>query len=262
MPSNRPARTAASRAALVVLLQGVGPAAAWWDGKNGLDPYTQAMQESRHANLDKDMLQKDPDFFKRMFGKLATEQAQAKHMDETQNVSPEDKCMTCHGVVVEFEKILAEHKERTGEKRSAVTVATALEGVCDLNRMQYLDPINPTKGEERSRVYGGIHPAIYVNACRLVLQAWDDNEEEIIEDALLKGGGWAGAMYAALRARACDAPEVGLCKGLEGQVVADNDRLQYKGKEAQCDDPNAKKKKKKKKKKVDPITQEPEYSID
>ena len=49
----------------------------------------------------------------KLFGKLAVEQNQAKAMDETQTVSQKDRCMACHGVVNEFEKMMIERKSAT-----------------------------------------------------------------------------------------------------------------------------------------------------
>ena len=150
---------------------------AYWDGsKDTPDPYTQAMMMSRQAQYDPEALRKNPNHFRELFGRLAVEQNQAKAMDETQSqFTPEDKCLVCHGTTVELEIMMA---ERHGHgKRDQVKLAEILEKICHLDRYQYHDPVNITKRHERSRTYGGIAPPIFANACKHVVQNWDDRDE-------------------------------------------------------------------------------------
>ena len=250
----------AQRAACLLLLCQWHLVAGWWDGKNGMDPYSAAMYESKRAGADADVIKNDPDYFRRMFGKLATEQAQAKAMDETQHVSKNDMCMACHGVVVEVERMLKDRMERISRRRDELAITETLEGVCDLNRYQYLDPINPTKREEASRRYGGIAPPVFVNACRQVLVDWGDHDE--IEEALLRGADPAN-VHAALRQEICEHKKYGLCRTLTQKIVSyKKDSLKWEEQDMeQCSDPNAGKKKKKKKAKKSPI-EDMEYTIE
>lgn len=141
-------------------------AAYWESGSRTADPYTEAMKMSRLASNDPDALRKDPDHFKKLFGKLAVEQNQAKAMDETQSsFTPQDKCVACHGVVIEFEKLIAERLDR---QRHALAVTEALEAVCHLDRYHYQDPVKLNIRKEGSRDYGGLAPTVMANACKRV----------------------------------------------------------------------------------------------
>eukprot|EP00966_Prymnesium_polylepis_P216588 5014159-Prymnesium_polylepis.1 len=166
---------------LVVLM--VGGAVAYWDGGKGTaDPYAQAKEASRRAQMDPDILKKDPDYFKRMFGKMAVEQGQAKAVDAHQNVSPQDICVACHGVVIEIEKIL---KARVDKQRNSIAVTEVLEAVCHLDRYEFQDPVKVNVRTETSRDYGGLAPPVMANACKRVVDAWQDDDDEI-EGALKK----------------------------------------------------------------------------
>lgn len=151
---------------------------SYWDGKMGtMDPYTEAMMASRRAQHDPDFLRNNPNHFKEMFGKLAVAQNQHKAMEETQSIKPEDRCLACHGVAVEFE-IMAEERKGHG-KRDQVMVADILENICHLDRYQYQDPVELAKRHERSRNYGGMAPPVFANACKQVVQNWDDRDDEV-----------------------------------------------------------------------------------
>ena len=167
----------------VLLVSMLGGAFAFWDGSKGTaDPYTQAREASRRAQMDPDILKKDPDYFKRLFGKMAVEQNQAKAVNEHQNVSPQDVCVACHGVVIEIEKIL---KARVDKQRNSIAVTEALDAVCHLDRYEFQDPVKITERTETSRDYGGLAPAVMTNACKRVVDAWQDDDDEI-EGALRK----------------------------------------------------------------------------
>uniref|UniRef100_A0A7S2JPA5 Saposin B-type domain-containing protein n=1 Tax=Haptolina brevifila TaxID=156173 RepID=A0A7S2JPA5_9EUKA len=226
------------------VLAALSPVASWWDGKVGTkDPYTQAMEMSRRAHNDPDLLRKDPDFYKRMFGNLAIEQSQAQAMDETQSyASADDLCMVCHGMVAEFELMVGQERKGHG-KRDSLMATEALEDICHLNRYQILDGLNPTKREEPSRKYGGIAPPVFAQACKKVVMAWDDHDE--VEGWLIAGGSPAG-MHRELRERVCNGSE-GVCHGLGVEVEEKDGKLSIKGKEEQCSADGGKKKKKKKK---------------
>ena len=158
-----------------------GTAAYWEPGSKSADPYHQAMEMSRQGRLDPDALRNDPDFYKRMFGKLATEQGQAQAMDKHQNVPKADICVACHGVVIEIEKII---KERLDRQRHALAVTEALEQVCHLDRYEFQDPVKITNRKEISRDYGGLAPPVMANACKRVVDGWQDDDDEI--EAALK----------------------------------------------------------------------------
>ena len=232
----------------IVILQ---PGYAYWDAsdRGSDDPYTAAMKMSRLASNDPNRLRTDPDHFKKLFGQLAVEQNQAKAMDETQSkFSKQDLCMVCHGVVVEFEKMMAERVDRT---RSQLTTTETLETICHLNRYEFQDPVVLTKREERSRVYGGIAPPIFANACKRVVDAWQDDDDEI-EGALLSGASKKN-LHQALREKICHR-DGGICAGTGVEIeVKGKDSLKVKGvPEEQCGAEGGKKKKKQKK--VDPIS--------
>ena len=255
----------ASRKSLLLLLFAADRAAAWWDGKMGTkDPMTEAMEASRRAQLDPDALRKDPDHFKRMFGKLAIEQNQAKAMSENQRVDPADKCMACHAVVVEFEAMIA---QRPAQKRDQLAYAEITEEVCHLNRYETLDPINPTKREERSRLYGGMAPPVLANACQRVVDEWSDYDE--IEASLLKRGRGGERMHEELRREICDARRYGLCNREPRAVVP----ATYQGKAGltweaksesaeQCSAPDGEKRKKRKKRRRRKKAEKMSYTID
>jgi len=256
-------------ATLAVILWACEPCSAYWEGGDRMadDPYTAAMKMSRQAALDPSTLQKDPDHFKKMFGQLAFEQAQAKHMDETQSTATaSDRCMACHGVVVEFEKMMKERVDRT---RSKLTTVETLEKICHLNRYEIQDPVDIRKREERSRVYGGLAPPVFANACKKVVDAWQDDDDEI-EDALLRGGS-AKNLFEQLRVKVCHR-DGGICDGTGTQIevgkkVQGQQTLQVKGKppeqcKAEGGEDDKKEKKKKKKKLQEEIDAPPSFSID
>ena len=255
------------RLALVLAL--AQPMFAYWDGsRETMDPYAQAMKMSKQAQYDPDALQKDPDLFKKMFGQLAIEQNQARMMDETQSKhSKKDKCMACHGTVVEFEKYIVERKSQaTGGlgRRDQLAVADAYDNLCHLDRYEKQDSLNPTKREENSRHYGGLAPPVFANACKQVLVDWTEDDQ--VEELLIQGGALDN-MYKELRHKVCNNKQFGVCKRIKGEVEVRqpnhnqksqgmSEYLQWKDVEDEkCDDPNAKKQKKKVKKEVDPITQ-------
>lgn len=221
----------------------LSPAAGYWDGSSGRDPYTEAMEKSRRARVDPSVLQKDPDYFKKMFGQLAIEQNQAMAMHETQSVaSKEDMCMVCHGMVAELELMM---QERRGYgKRDELAVTEALEGLCHLNRYQKRDALDPTKVEEHSRMYGGIAPPVFSNACTHVISAWDDHEGV---DSMLVQGGAPERLHRELRERVCDSKE-GVCHGTGTTVIEEGGKLRVQGKEEQCSEDGGKTKTKTKKK--------------
>jgi len=226
----------------------VAPTVGYWDGKLGTtDPYTEAMMMSRRAQLDPEAMRNDPDIFRRMFGKLAVEQNQAKAMDETQSAATDkDMCMVCHGTVVEFEKMWQE-KKGTG-KRDMTMVTEILEGICHLNRYEFQDPVKITTRREHSRDYGGIAPAVFANACKRVVDAWGDRDE--VEEALIAGGP-EDQLHEQLRNHICHAAG-GFCRDFEGSIISEaSGRLAWKGEEGQCAAADGGKKKKKKKKKAE-----------
>ena len=253
---------AVARLVLVLAFACAHLAFAYWDGsKTAKDPYTEAMEMSRRAQLDPDALRKDPDMFKKMFGKLAIEQNQAKHMDETQSMAtPQDRCMACHGVVLEFEKMMIERKSAaTGGlgRRDQLAVADTYEQICHLDRYESMDSLDPRKRSENSRRYGGIAPPIFANACKRVVDHWSDYDEV---EALLINGGPPGSMHKELREAICHNAEFGMCKGVDDEIeVRDTkdvgENLWWKGKEEKCEAEGAGKKKKKKKTAVDPVSQ-------
>ena len=71
-----------------------------------LDPYAKAMRESRRAAVDPSVVERDPDHFKKVFGKLAIEQNNFRAIDAAQHVTAEDRCIACHAAVNELEKAL------------------------------------------------------------------------------------------------------------------------------------------------------------
>jgi hypothetical protein len=249
---------------LALLACAVAPCSSYWEGDRATDdPYTHAMKMSRQAQYDPNVMQRDPDHFKRMFGQLAFEQAQAKSMDETQSTaSAKDRCMACHGVVVEFEKMMKERVDRT---RSQLTTTETLEKICHLNRYEIQDPVDIRKREERSRVYGGLAPPVFANACKKIVDAWQDDDDEI-EGALLRGGS-AKSLYKELREKICHR-KGGICEGTGVEIATQGkDKLIVKGAPPeQCgapgsEDDSKKKKKKKKQQSQDEIDAPPEFSI-
>ena len=286
--------TSSSLPRLAVALVATPLARAYWDGsRDAPDPYTQAMMASRRAQFEPDALRKDPVLFKRMFGQLAVEQNQAKFMDEHQTTSAEQQCEACHGVVVEFERMMVERKsEATGglggrdqlavwrttahtvpdrplpscpvlTGRSALgvpQVADAYEKICHLNRYEYHDPVNPTKRSEHSRHYFGLAPVIFANACKRVVDEWSDHDE--IEQALIAGGA-KNEMHRELREAICNNDEYGHCRNMQAKVEVRAPTAEQKKAnmgdtlwwKGKQDSCEAEgKKKKKKKKKVDPIS--------
>jgi len=201
------------------------------------DPYTQAMEMSRRAKLDPNLMRNDPDHFKKMFGQLAVEQNQHKAMEETKNVKPEDKCMVCNGVVVEFEAMLAERHQ--SKKRAQLAVLEVLDDICHLDRYEFQDPVKLNERRETSRKYGGIAPPVFANGCKQVVDLW--NQDDDYETILVKGGPSAN-MHESLRNKACSE----VCSGLDVLIKVQGDTLVREGQEGQCADPSKKKKKKKK----------------
>jgi hypothetical protein len=245
------------RISLSLLL--VRSASAYWDGsKDSPDPYTAAMMMSRQAQHDPSTLSKDPDHFKKLFGKLAIEQNQAKSLDEHQTTTAMDRCMACHGVVVEFEKMMVERKTAgTGGhgRRDQLAVADTFEKICHMDRYEFMDPVNINKRSQASRKYGGIAPPLFANACKRVIDEWSDHDEA---EELLIAGGSAANLFEELRTNMCDRAEFGLCRKLGKEVeVRKNDgedTLAFKGETEQCAaEGGTKKKKKKKKAKKSPI---------
>jgi len=232
---------------VIALSMVAAPAVAYWDGsRSTADPYTEAMMMSRKAQLDPNAMRNDPDIFRRMFGKLAVEQSQARAMDETQSAaSTKDMCMVCHGTVVEFEKMWQERKG-TG-KRDMTMVTEILEGICHLNRYEFQDPVKITNRIEHSRNYGGMAPPVFANACKRVVDAWGDRDG--VEEALITGGP-EDRLHEQLRNQICHGAE-GFCHGFEGSIASEaGGRLAWKGgEEGQCGADGGEKKKKKKKKK-------------
>ena len=245
----------------------------YWDGDRDMDdPYTAAMKMSRMAQLDPEVMRRDPDHFRRLFGNLAVEQSQAKKMDETQSAASEkDLCMACHGTVVEFEKMMVERKSAaTGGLggRGQLAVADALEKICHLNRYEFQDGVDLRNRVVQSTQYGGMDPAIFANACKKVIDKWSDHLDESVEEILIAGGDPAG-LHKELRDTLCYSTEWGQCAGVKDKSIEvlavevdtmafkGSEYLQWKDEESKCEDPNAKGKKKKKKQvKKDPITQE------
>ena len=244
----------------LLLLALAAPAIAYWDGQIGTkDPMQEAMEMSKRAQHDPEALRKDPDYFRKLFGKLAIEQSQAKHMDEMQSTNEEQRCMACHGVVVEFEKMMIERKTAaTGGlgMRGQLAVADAFEKICHLDRYETMDPLDPRKATQQGRRYGGLPPPTMANACKRVVEEWQDHDE--IEQLLIDGGD-AADMHRELREAVCNNREFGLCKNVPDEIgVSMSEGMQvlnFKGKLDQCGAEGGKKKKKKKKK-VDPITGE------
>jgi len=264
MAAGRPRRRSAMTLALAFFAR---PAHAYWDGsRDAPDPYTEAMMLSRKAQLDPNALRDDPDLFKRLFGKLAVEQNQAKFMDEHQSTTPEQRCQACHGVVVEFERMMVERKSQaTGGlgRRDQLAVADAYEKICHLNRYEFHDPLNPTKRSEHSRHYFGLAPVIFANACKRVVDEWSDHDE--IEEALIRGGK-PDKMHRQLRNEICNNEDYGHCRNIHEQVEVRpptaeqkkanmGETLWFKGHEDKCEAEGGGKKKKKKKN-VDPISGE------
>ena len=126
-------RCSAQLLASSVLATLAGRAAGYWESgdTSQQDPYTQAMLMSRRAAKDPSALKQDPDLFKKMFGQLAIEQNQAKLMDEHQSTATAaDRCMVCHGVILEIEKMFEERKhEATGGlgRRDQLAVRSVLD---------------------------------------------------------------------------------------------------------------------------------------
>lgn len=247
-------------AAYVALAMLLAPSAvlAYWEPSDGMegtdDPYTAAIKASRQAAADPDLLKRDPDHFRRLFGQMAIEQNQAKSMDETQSTAtPKDRCMVCHGVIVEFELMMKTQKGKGG--RNALAVTEILEKICHLNRYHKMDGVDIKKNEERSRLYGGISPPVFANACKRVVDAWQDDDDEI--EPQLRDGGDPKDLHKELRELICHR-KGGMCAGIKkSDVVVRTDGhpgLMWKGQEEKCEDPNVPKKKKKKAKPADPIT--------
>ena len=227
-------RCSAQLLASSVLATLAGRAAGYWEsGDTAGDPYTQAMLMSRRAANDPSALKQDPDLFKKMFGQLAIEQNQAKLMDEHQSTATAaDRCMVCHGVILEIEKMFEERKhEATGGlgRRDQLAVTEVLEKVCHLNRYEFQDPVDLRKRTETSRLYGGIAPVLFANACKKVVDHWQDDDDEI-ERALLDGGS-PDELHRELRERVCHRSG-GICHGLGVEVEPRGDGgLREKGKE-------------------------------
>jgi len=241
---------------LSLVLAGCGLASGFWDRNSGeKDPMTAAMEMSRMARLDPDIMKKDPNHFKKMFGRLAMEQSQAQNLDKAQHVSKEDRCLTCHGMVVEVEKILA---ARIDKWRNEIAITEALEEICNPSRYQQLDPdgLNPTMRTEGSRRYFGLDPFVFSNACNQVLIEWGDDDEIEVD---LKRGAPAADMHRKLRESVCGR-RGGVCHKLGVEVDNDGESLFKKDIGApKCDAEGGTKKKKKKKKQTktaegDPIT--------
>ena len=126
-------------------------------------------------------------------------------------------------------------------QRSQLAIVEALEKVCHLNRYEYQSPLNPTKREETSRNYGGLAPPIMANACKKVVDAWQDDDEYI--ESTLVAGGSPDRLHEEVRKKVC----AKLCKGeatvaleVQGEKLVSPDQ-------EKCEDPDAKGKKKKKK---------------
>ena len=124
------------------------------------------------------------------------------------------------------------------------------------------------KREERSRVYGGLAPPVFANACKKVVDAWQDDDDEI-EGALLRGGSSKG-WFKELRNKVCHR-DGGICDGTGVQIELGPKRegqetLQVKGKppeQCSAEGEDGKKKKKKKKSKIhEDIDAPPSFSID
>jgi hypothetical protein len=165
--------------------------------KGAMDPMTRAMKMSRDASLKPELYQSDTDYFRRMFGDMVIAQNQAKMLDEHQSdFSAQDRCTACHGTVIELEKIISEHPYHG--HRSALVITEALEKVCHLNRYEKNDGVDIRNRIESSRDYGGLAPVHMVQACKQVVDSWQDDEEEI-ESALKEGGGTKENLYQELR---------------------------------------------------------------
>ena len=246
-----PTMTSRSTRLLCLLLAPL--VSAYWEaGDQREDPYTAAIRMSKHAAADPDVMRNDPDHFRKLFGRLAIEQSQAKHMDETQSqFTPKDRCLVCHGVVNEFEIMMKSEKGKGG--RNLLAVTNILEKVCHLDRYANMDPVDLKQSVERSRLYGGIAPPIFANACKRVVDSWQDDDDEI--EPTLRDGGDPKEMHKELRYAICHRPG-GVCDGLGMKVIPNPHQeggLMQEGADETCKDPNAKKKKKKKKA-ADPIT--------
>ena len=251
---------------LIVLVCSALPALAEWDPKSGTpDPFTAARMMSREAERNPDLLRKDPDHFRKLFGTLASEMGETQHVEEAKtDVTPKHMCIACHGAVVETEKALAARHQ--SKKRDPSELTEALEEICQMERYNKMDPMKVTS----AKAAYGMSPYIFVNACRKVVEAWNGGDE--VEDLLLAGAP-PEQMHRQLRESICNAKGFGICSGalrqLEFEITQGpdgKDMLLTKEDSQQCKAAITKGKKAKKASKVDPISGEdinaqPSYKI-